>query len=719
MTERVEVSDRVSVTTVSEHSDRDDLETAPPRTAAERDAFGAAVRFARSHDHTTPPERAYATALPAARREILYRLVRGLVRGSPDGLRDAHLVSATSPTVPDDPAPLAALDGAAALAVAGPLADGCRRLALLPFPASDSVVIAQVAGVHGYDRVRFVGPVRRWTPDCAETVSHPVDLIPLVECAGAFADPTQAERIREEVAESVANLALAQLAGPVLAEQVDGAAGRGATGRPVSGRSMLDAVADGVPAADPVAAFERITTDGHPFHYGGKIRRGMTAADGLAYAPEFTDRIDLRFVAVNREYARETRAADADRFGDRVLDTFDGLGDALRNELPPGRNPDEYAVIPVHPWQFHRTIPDQYAEQRADGRVVPLDGYSHPATPGLNLRTVVPYDTERIGEGPPHVKLAIGVQTTNVERTLSPHAVTNGPQVTDLLSAVEAAESFETLGFLDEPSATCYYAPGGPHRDGDEYDDARHLSGLFRANPYDHPLVGDDAHPVVASSLLADAHGTGRPLVCDLLGEYASARDTTDPADAARSFLADYADVVVPEQLFLLTKYGIALESHLQNSLVVFEGARPVATLVRDFGGIRVHGGRVAERGYSIDPFPGSDLDADGETDLYRKLYYALFQNHLAELVAAIADETEFDETTCWGIIRERCERAFERARSDPAVSDERVRRDERALFADPAVHKALTAMRLGGKRHEYVTSEVSNPLADAEPRTE
>jgi siderophore synthetase component len=707
--------------------DADELETAPPRTAAERDAFGAAVHFARSRDHGPPPERAYAEALPAARRDILFRFVRGLVRGSPAGLCDAHFVSATSPTVPDGPEPLAGLDGAALLATASPLADDCRRLALLPFPASESVVVAQVASVHGYDRVRFTGPIRQWTPDGgAETVSHPVDLIPVVECAGAFADAAQAERIRGELAESVANLALARLAKSVHSEKIDGsehAVAVNATTAPAcdaTDQTILDAVSGGVPAADPVAAFERITTDGHPFHYGGKIRRGMTAADGLAYAPEFTDRIDLRFVAVDREYARETRSADADRFGDRVLDTFGGLRDVLRDELPRGRSPDEYAVIPVHPWQFHRTIPSQYAEQRGDGCVVPLDGYSHPATPGLNLRTVVPYDTERIDEGPPpHVKLAIGVQTTNVERTLSPHAVTNGPQVTDLLSAVEAAESFETLGFLDEPSATCYYAPGGPHRDGDEYDDARHLSGLLRANPYDHPLVGDDAHPVVASSLLADAHGTGRPLVCDLLDEYASASDTTDPAAAARSFLADYADVVVPEQLFLLTKYGIALESHLQNSLVVFEGARPAATLVRDFGGIRVHGGRVGDRGYSIDPFPGSDLDADGETDLYWKLYYALFQNHLAELVAAIADEEDVDETTCWGIVRERCERAFETARSDPAVPDERVRRDERALFADPAVHKALTAMRLQGKRHEYVTSEVSNPLADAEPRTE
>nr|WP_202613832.1 IucA/IucC family protein [Halostella pelagica] len=709
-------------------------ETATPRTAAECDAFGASVHYARSRDRGSPPERSYAEALPAARREILFRFVRGIMRGSPAGLCDPQFVSASSPSVPDAPVPLSDLDGPRLLAAVGPLADDCQRLALLPFPAAGSVVVAQVANVHGYDRARLCGSVRRWNcgEEDAATVRHPVDLVPLVECAGAFADTRQAERVRGELAESVANLALARLAERIHAEAVDAEGltaetvdaeeiDAAAAPRPgAAGRSILDAVADGIPAADPVAAFERITTDGHPFHYGGKIRRGMTAADGLAYAPEFTERIDLRFVAVDRAYARETRAADAERFSSRILAAFGGLRDALGNQLPSGRDPGEYAVVPVHPWQYARTIPDRYAEQRRDGRVVPISEFSHPATPGLNLRTVVPYDTERIDGGPPpHVKLAIAVQTTNVERTLSPHAVTNGPQVTDLLSDVAGAESFETLGFLDELSATCYFAPGGPHLDGDQFDDARHLSGLLRANPYDHPLVGDGAHPVVASSLVADSPATGRPLVCDLLDEYASATETTDPTDAALSFVADYASVVVPEQVFLLSKYGIALESHLQNSLVAFDGPRPVATLVRDFGGIRVHRGRIADRGRSIDPYPESDLDADGETDLYRKLYYALFQNHLAELVAVIATELDVDEGACWARIRAACEHGFDAARSDPAVADERVRRDERALFADPTVHKALTAMRLRGKRHEYVTSEVSNPLVGAKPRSE
>ncbi|SEW01512.1 IucA/IucC family protein [Natrinema salifodinae] len=697
-------------------------------TAAEREAFGAATRYARTHDLSTPAESAYLAVLPAARRDILHRFVRGLLRGDPAGLPDSRIVALESspsarsdsrdPSIPDDPEPLSALDVARLRSIAASLPDTCRRVALVPLPAADGVLVAEIAARHGYDRFRLVGPVYRWSPATtpetaeAESVSHPVDLVPSLEREGAFSDADQADRIRAEVAESVANLALARLAAAVRSQAVGDGTEEGTTDG-----SPLEAIPAGVPAADAAAAFERIVTDGHPFHPGGKIRRGMTAAEGLAYAPEFTDRIDLRFVAIEREYALETRAraTDADRLTDRLFATFGGLEGAVERALPGSRGADEYAVVPVHPLQYHRTIPDRYADQCADGRVVPIPEYAHPATPQLNLRTVVPYDTERTPDGPlPRCKLAIPVQTTNVVRTLSPHAVSNGPQVTDVVRAIERRESLETLGLLAESAASCYHPPGGPHPSGEGFDDARHLSGLLRSPPAAHPLVTDGTVPVAASSLVAESPSTGRPLVCDLIERYGSNTDAASPDSAVLEFVRRYAAVVVPEHLLLLCKYGIALESHLQNSLIVFDRADavPTATLVRDLGGIRVHGGRLADRDLSIDPYPDSDLDADGEADLHRKLYYALFQNHLAELVTTISHELGVDERACWERIREQCDHAFDRIRAGQAVPEERVRRDERALFDDPATHKALTAMRLRGKRHEYVTSEVSNPLS-------
>ncbi|ELZ07240.1 IucA/IucC family protein [Natrialba aegyptia] len=718
------------------------------RTSAERNAFGAAVCYLNARgnggdrgrdggetgggNRAVSAEEAFLEALEFARREILHRFVHGVLRGRPAGVPTARVVERESPAIPDTEAfERTAFDGTQLLEAVTPLPTTCRQLALLPFPASETVLVAPIARRHGYDRYRLVGPVSRLStarssesvanarPPSVTRVSGPGELVSLLEREGGFSDASQADRIREEVAESVANLALARLARGVHARAVETAAETAETATD----SPVEPIEAGIAAADDAAAFERIVTDGHPFHPAGKLRRGMTAADGLAYAPEFTDRVDLRFVAIERDAALETRArgADGESLTARLFGLFDGLEASLERAIPGSADAAAYAVVPVHPFQYHRTVPERYARRCASGRIVPIPECSRPATPQLNLRTVVPFESERTADGPlSHLKLAIDVQTTNVVRTLSPQAVANGPRVTALVREITERESFESLGIVPEPAATCYYPPGGsqPYTAGDEFDDARHLSALVRTNPLAHPLVAgaDDAIPVVASSLLAESPATGRPLVCDLIERYATVTEATTIAEAALAFVDAYAGVVVPEQLRLLTTYGVALESHLQNSLVVFDRdrARPIGTLVRDLGGIRVHGGRLGEHGLSFTPYPDSDLDADGERDLHKKLYYALFQNHLAELVATIAAETAVDERACWARIRAHCERAFEQVRAETAVPDARVRRDERALFAERTTHKALTAMRLRGKRHEYVTSEVSNPLTPA-----
>lgn len=663
-------------------------------TDAERAVIGAATAYARRHNLSVLPERAYRSALPGARRRTLRRFVGGLLRDAPAGLAPPVVLSTDKPTLPpDSPAPLSEPSGERLLADIGPLPDGCRTVRALAFPASNAALLAPVAGRHGYDRLGLSGSVYRWTTDGVERLDHPIEVVPLVECEGAFADAEQARLIERELDESTANLAFARLAA-----QVEAA-------RCADADTSISALAGAIPGADPAASLERIAVEGHPFHPSAKIRRGMTPGSALTYAPEFTPTIHVRFAAVRADYAKRSTTGK-EPITDRLFALFDGLEVAVVNALPAGRSRSEYAVVPIHPWQFQHVLPDRYRRQVADRRVVPVT-YSHPATPLLNLRTVVPHATDRTGAGPhPHLKLAIDVRTTNAVRTLSPQAVHNGPRVTAALRAI-ADRSNRTLGFLDEPAATCYHAPGGPHPAGDAFDDARNLSGLVRQSPHDHPLVPGGTVPIVVSSLLARSPATGRPLVADVAERYCESTGGDSEA-----FFEEYVGTVVPDHLSLLSAYGVALESHAQNSLVAFEEGRPVAALVRDFGGVRVHAERLAARGLTVDTYPDSDVRADGERALHRKLYYALFQNHLAELIVALVRATDIDEERCWTLVRAACERTFDDLRGDPSVPDRWIDRDEAVLFADPAEHKALTAMRLQGKRHEYAISRVSNPLA-------
>ena len=710
-----------------------DVGTRRLRTDAERETFGAAALLAPARSRTgarfeTPEER-FIEELPDARREICRRLIRGLLRGRPEGLAPFAVVDREDPSLPPEAHDLLRSAGAAELSRRlRPLPADCRFVAFQPLPASESILAAPIAAAGGYDRYRFAGPIRLLRGANAIREPHPVEVVSLVAREGAVSSAEQADRIAAEVAESAANLAFARAAG---SSEIDAE-----SDGPAEAETVLD-VADSLPGADPTSSLERLATEGHPFHPGAKIRRGMTPAESLLYAPEFAAEIDVRFVAVERSW---TLREGTDRtLTDILVDSFPGLEAALERAIPSGRSPDEFSAIPIHPWQFYRVIPDRYADRIEAGRVVPIADFSWPATPLSNLRTVVPRapDESDAGHPPhdpgarpsPHLKLAVDVQLTNVVRTVSPQAVSNGPRVTELLEDIWERESFERLGVCRELAAACYHAPGGPHPDGEHFDDARHLSGLARQNPYAHPLVPDGAIPVSVGSLLATSPVTGRPIVRDAIDRFAVGRDGVGPRDVgvagepgepsaaddptvARAFFETYVDAVVPEQLELLSAYGVALESHPQNSVVVLDGGRPVAALVRDLGGIRVLDERLASRELAFDAYPDSDLDADEERDLYDKLYYALFQNHFGELIATLAEHAALSEGDCWAHLRDRCAETFETLRANPNVPGGRVDRDEAALFADQTTHKALTAMRLRGKRHEYVTSRVSNPLA-------
>lgn len=692
------------------------------RTAAEREAIGAAAVYAIRHVLGARPEEAFVERLPDARRDVCHRLVRGVLRGKPDGVPPHALLPARDPTLPDDaPDHLREMGAAELRRRIEPLPEPCRYVAVLPFPASDAILAAPVKAVHGYDRFHLVGPVSLVAPAGTVGGPHPVTVVELLEREGAFPTDEQADRIADEVAESVANLALARLASPADGRSgSDVASARGSgidASEVVEAVDVLDAL-DGLPGADPASAIERLAIEGHPFHPGAKIRRGMTPAESLLYAPEFTDEIDVRFVAVDDAYALAVGTDGT--LTELLYDRFAGLEAAVERAIPADRSLEDYDTIPVHPWQYYHVLPDRYAAARRRGRVVRLPEYAWPATPLLNLRTVVPRAPDEPDAEPlPHLKLAVDVQLTNVVRTVSPQAVSNGPRVTDLLTGILEHEAFESLGILAETAATCYHPPGGPHTDGEAYDDARNLSGLARANPYSHPLVADGTVPVAVGSLLAPSPATERPIVRDVLGRFASGSDAAESdasgsdATVALAFFESYVETVVPEQLRLLCEYGVALESHPQNAVVVFDfdDGRPVATLVRDLGGIRVFDERLAYHGLEFDAYPDSDVDAHGPRDLYDKLYYALFQNHFTELIVALVEHTALDAATCWETLRATCLETFETLRSDPAVPDEWVDRDEDALFEDPTTHKALTAMRLRGNRHTYVTSRVSNPL--------
>ncbi|MFB9813828.1 IucA/IucC family protein [Haloarcula sebkhae] len=664
-------------------------------TDHERTGLASAFRYARRHDLASPPDEAYRRAVTAARWGILARLVGGLARDRPDPLPDPHVVDATDLELPDNSNdPLASLDSAS-LKARLPDIESADSTLLLPFPASEAVIAVPVAEIRAFERYAFVSPAINCQIEATEPIGSPESLVGFLEREQVFDDPSAPERFRKELGESVANLALAQLARRVQWSD------RSTAPTPTESSDLQK--------TDASASFDGLVTGGHPLHPGAKIRHGMSPIETFSFAPEFADSIPLRFAAIHCDRALE-QYCNGQSLTDRLYATFPGLRSAVETALPSGQSVTEYPVVPIHPWQFRHVLPERYTEERAVGTVVPVPSYTVPAIPLLSLRTVVPSPEATTTDRPSHLKLAIGVQMTNAVRTLSPHAVTNGPQLSGRLATICESLSVEGFGVLAEPAATCYHPPDGPHLEGSDYDDARHLSALARQHPATHPIVKESQHTVTAASLLSRSPPGYQSVLSATIDVFAERLSATDRSTVVESFLAAYLDAVIPGPLSLLVDHGIALEAHLQNTYVVFDEGQPTGALVGDFGGIRIHEGRFG--GADLSPYPESDVITTDAGTAREKLWYALFQNHIGELIGRLTVTEPITATDCWDLVRQRCEETFDALASSDTVPDGRVSTDRSSLFDDRMVHKALTAMRLRDAVHDYSRTTVSNPLA-------
>ena len=672
-------------------------------SAIERESFSAATYYSKQADLSKPPERAYLDALPEAWQQILFHLVGGLLRDRPDPFPAPEIVDLddlTDPTLRDDLDTEIIQSNIAHIVADISIPSNATRISVLRFPASDVVVIVPIEATFGFARHTFVAPFWKCTSSTTDVLTHPYEVVQLLEEEGVFPDDTHVERFTREIHQSVANLALAHLAKTVFRRQFS-----------TEKIDLFDQPSeeDDI-AADSFAVFERLVTDGHPFHPGAKIRDGMSPTDSLLYAPEFTPSIDIRFVAVRSDTTLQTNIPDCKSFTEQLTTQVPDLKASLDDALPAHASSNDYAVIPVHPWQYVNTIAPRFEDEYQSDTVVPLPECTVSATPLLSLRTAVPYADETRDRHPPHLKLSANVRLTNTIRTLAPESVYNGPRLSTVLSKIESDESFDRFGILLECAAACYY----PHSTlQTEYSDlAEQLSALIRQNPYEHRLVEGDAQPITVASLLADSPTADQPIVCDVIDEFARQTDTTSSDEAAQQFFKMYCRAVIPGPLTLLCKYGIALEAHPQNICLVVRDGMPVGTLVRDLAGIRVNPERLSMGGYTVDTYPASMVITSDTDALYNKLYYALFQNHLTELIVVLTQHTELDETAFWEIVRRQCQDTFTRLRVDVDIPEVRLNRDEQVLFSQSMNHKALTAMRLSGETYDYVMQLVPNPLA-------
>jgi siderophore synthetase component len=432
---------------------------------------------------------------------------------------------------------------------------------------------------------------------------------------------------------------------------------------------------NGRDADDQVAWLERLGVDGHNLHPCGRTRLGWSIADCLDHDLE-SGATEVRFVAVDRRYHQ------GQDVGALLGAAYPGIPAA-----PPG-----YVVQPVHAWQLREAVIPRYGDLIAAGALRPLDVEPVSVVPTAALRTVLL--PAGLGAARHYCKLSLDIQVTSTRRSVSVASTQNGPVLSALLSRLLADEPGVVP--LAEIAGAAVTASGGRERD---------LAAIVRTGLTGRLSPGEVAVPGTALG----------PLLGQLLARFSATSGgigvgAIGLGGVGLAFLRAYAQVLLPPLLRLAARYGVALEAHLQNSILTFVDGVPCRLVMRDFAGLRVHRPRLVRQIGPTPLWPGSVVVTD-EVDVMRaKLGYTALQAHLGELIVRLVHGFGVDEAAAWRTVGEVLHEAYEPLRSDPLTSAQ-AGADHAFFTAATVPHKALVRMRLAGGTGGDMYLPVSNPL--------
>ncbi|MBC2691654.1 MULTISPECIES: IucA/IucC family protein [Pseudomonas] len=453
---------------------------------------------------------------------------------------------------------------------------------------------------------------------------------------------------------------------------------------------------------NPTSLLEQWGTLGHPWHPNYKTKLGLSAAQVIAFSPEFEASFPIVLCALHRQYAHVEALAGTADYWDWWQGHFPQAAEQLQRHLHQrGLDAADYLPLPSHPWQAHEELPHSFANEIADNLLIITDIVAFTGHPTMSLRTVLP-QASRVA---PMVKLPVALRLTSVQRTVSPRSARMGPRISQLMLQIldQEPQIQRLLNIVPERIGVHYAA-----QPVDE-DRSRHAGVLYRDNPLTLLQAGELAVPV--GSLFA-VNEFEQPLLRDWV-QLAQGRDDSE---AMLAFFDDYLSIAVPALLGIYLMYGVAFEAHQQNSFMVMGADGQLnRLLLRDFGDIRIDRKTLHAQGLDIQLHDPKMTLYDDTGFVRDKLLHTTFMCHLGELTLLCARHWSVPQDILWDRLATQVAQCFDsvRERVEPA----RWESERQALLEQDWPAKSFMRMRLLDS-HADIVGRLGNPLrASADAR--
>jgi siderophore synthetase component len=309
---------------------------------------------------------------------------------------------------------------------------------------------------------------------------------------------------------------------------------------------------------------------GHPCFVANNGRIGYDTVDYRKYAPEAATPFPIIWLAGHKSRTAFTGIGTLkyeevlqQELDATTIESFHGI---LKDK---GLHPDDYYLMPIHPWQWYNKLASIFSPDIAADYLVCLGYGQDQYLPQQSVRTLFNVTTpERF-----YVKSALSILNMGFMRGLSPYYMRTTPGINEWVSAIIEGDAYlqqkgftmlkeaATMGYTNHYFETAIKGESGYKK---------MLATLWRESPVNKLQPGQRLM-TMAALLHIDAHGEA--MLPALIN--ASGLDIT-------SWLQQYMDCYLSPLLHCFYYYDLRFMPHGENVILILENNVPVKAIMKD-----------------------------------------------------------------------------------------------------------------------------------------
>ncbi len=378
---------------------------------------------------------------------------------------------------------------------------------------------------------------------------------------------------------------------------------------------------------------------GHPWVIVNKSRLGFSPADLEKFTPEAGQDLKVLWLAAHKDRSSFQSLDPIDQEGFYRSEMGYELYQSFQQRLiDSGKSPEDYNLIPVHPWQWKNKLKIHFAGDLASGILILLGEGNDIYSPQQSIRTLfnINHPEKR------YLKTAVSILSTGNIRGLSPKQMKIAPAITDWVKGLIKDDAYlEAKGtiFLGEEASIAYLHPQYSSIAGVPYQYNEFLGALWRESACKY-LKKDEEMFTMASLLFVDQNGV--PLV----QAFAEKAGIT-----IRQWITDYLDAYLTPLLHIYYTHSLCVTPHGENIMVVLKNGIPQRIVIKDFVDDIVLTTEAREK--LPDHLADGLIQSSNKENVPLSILLGIFDAFFRYLSNVLHTYSNFQEETFWTLVHE------------------------------------------------------------------